>query len=269
MATGGTNWNDGWIDAWRLAVGTLTRFPVTPPGVVDRRTAGRAVLLAPATVLPVAVVWWFLGLIGGRGADLLLAAAAVAVLAAWSRALHLDGLADLADGLASATDATRSLAVMHRSDIGPAGVVVVTLVILIDVAALLVLAPDPAGRVAAGTALLMSRQSVSWLCRQGVSAAQPRGLGAAFAGSVPTRSALLGAVLIVVGAVAVAAPSGVPGAAAVMAVGLAALSSTQRVAVVARRRLGGVTGDVLGAGVEVSLCAGLVVAACVVTIAGG
>ncbi|MEZ5159525.1 MAG: hypothetical protein R2709_01430 [Marmoricola sp.] len=40
------------LDAWRLAVGTLTAVPVRPPMTVDRRRAGLAMLLAPLAVLP-------------------------------------------------------------------------------------------------------------------------------------------------------------------------------------------------------------------------
>lgn len=35
------------IDAWRLAMGTLTALPTTAPSRIDRSIAGRAMLLAP------------------------------------------------------------------------------------------------------------------------------------------------------------------------------------------------------------------------------
>ena len=43
------------LDAWRLALGTLTAIPVAPPALVDRRRAGMAMVLAPLAVLPLAV----------------------------------------------------------------------------------------------------------------------------------------------------------------------------------------------------------------------
>src|SRR4029077_20144908 len=48
---------------------------------------------------------------------------AVGSLALLTRGLHLDGLADLADGLASGKPAPAALDIMRRSDIGPPGVV--------------------------------------------------------------------------------------------------------------------------------------------------
>ncbi|GAA3105764.1 hypothetical protein GCM10020254_59560 [Streptomyces goshikiensis] len=60
----------------------------------------------------------------------------VAVPAALTRGLHLDGLADTADGLGSAKPAEDALRIMKQSDIGPFGVVTLLLVLLIQAAAL-------------------------------------------------------------------------------------------------------------------------------------
>ena len=65
-------------------------------------------------------------------------AAVLALVAAalLSRALHLDGLADLADGLTSGHDRERSLEVMRRGDTGPAGAAALVLVLGLDAACL-------------------------------------------------------------------------------------------------------------------------------------
>ena len=54
-----------WASSWRLAVGTLTVFPVPPPASVDRSVAGRAMLLAPIAVLPLALIAAVLGRLAG------------------------------------------------------------------------------------------------------------------------------------------------------------------------------------------------------------
>jgi adenosylcobinamide-GDP ribazoletransferase len=129
-------------DALRLAVGTLTRIPIRPPRLVDRPTAGRAMLLAPVTAVPPALVVLLLHfavtwrLPANAGAVL-----AVALTAWWSRGLHLDGLADTADGLASGYNRDRALEVMRRGDVGPIGVATVVLVVLLQVTTLGVLLP--------------------------------------------------------------------------------------------------------------------------------
>ena len=110
-------------NAWRLAVGTLTALPVTPPRRVDRDTAGLAMVLAPLAVVPlgvaVGVVLW-----AADALDLAPLAAgfgAVGVLALGSRAFHLDGLADTADGLTASYDRVRALEVMRSGAAGRHG----------------------------------------------------------------------------------------------------------------------------------------------------
>jgi adenosylcobinamide-GDP ribazoletransferase len=246
------------IAGLRLAVTLLTVVPLGTDRV-DRGTARTAMLLAPAV-----------GLITGGAAALVLlaggllglpalpsAALAVAATAAVTRALHLDGLADLADGLGSGRPADEALAIMKRSDIGPFGVVTLLLTLLIQVSAL-ASAPHPA--VAALIAAVAGRLALPWACRAGVPSARPGGLGALVAGSVPARAALaVTAAVLVAAAAAGSAADGLGGALhglAAVAAGLAAALLTLRHAV---RRLGGVTGDVFGALVEIATTAALVV----------
>lgn len=248
------------IDAWRLAVGTLTVLRVRPPRVVDRRTAGRAVLLAPLAVLPLAVVVGLVLWVGLRLGTpaLALGFLAVAVLALGTRCFHLDGLSDTADGLTASYDRERSLQVMHSGTSGPAGGVAVLLVLGVQAASIASLVCLPAGPWLVGTLVCASRCALALICVTLVPAARPDGLGATFTGSVsPTAAALtwLAAGLAVVG---VGHLSQVTAQHAVVAVVLAVavvLLVTRR----ATTRLGGVTGDVFGAAVEMAL-ATLVVA---------
>ena len=101
-------------DGWRLRAGTFLVIPVRPPDRVDRTVAGRAMVLAPATAFPAAAVWLGLGLVARNGwlTPLLAAGLAVTTTALLSRAMHLDGLADLADGLTSGPSRSRALEVM-------------------------------------------------------------------------------------------------------------------------------------------------------------
>lgn len=247
------------IDAWRLAVGTLTALPTRPPAHVTATTAGRAMLLAPVATAPLA-----LGVALGWGAlrladlpALLVAALVLGGLALATRGLHLDGLADTCDGLAASYDRSRALAVMRSGDVGPAGVAAVVLTLLVQAAALAALLSSPPGAALAGVAVLTSRHTLAWCCRTGIPAARPEGLGATVAGTVASRYAVGAALLLGALAGATVQVLGMPfwtGPAVVAAGILTTLTLLAR----ARRRLGGVTGDVLGASVELSLTAALV-----------
>lgn len=239
-------------DAVRLSVGTLTVLPVTPPRSVTPRVAGAAMVLAPLAVLPLAVaVGVVLGVAQVVAAPPLLAAlVAVGLMALGTGGLHLDGLADTADGLGVPGGLERRWEVMRRGDVGPLGAATLVLVLGVQAASLAHLV-DQDGTLAAPafvSAVLASRAALAVACTRGVPAARGDGLGATVAGAVHPASALLvgasgaGLAILVVG------PAG----------GVAVVTGLVAAAWVVRRawsRLGGVTGDVLGACVEVSLAA--------------
>ncbi|GGL04133.1 adenosylcobinamide-GDP ribazoletransferase [Planomonospora parontospora] len=189
-------------DGLRLAVGTLSVFPVRP-GTVDRRAGGRAMALAPlvgallggvAAVVLSAALWL-------EVSPLLASVLAVGTLALLTRALHLDGLADLADGLGSGRPAGQALDIMKRSDIGPFGVVTLVLVLGVQVAALAEASAAGYGPVALVAACVAGRLAITWACREGVPAARPGGLGAMVAGTVRRGPALAATALSLVGLV--------------------------------------------------------------------
>ena len=250
------------MNALRLAFGLFTAIPVGRLPEVGRRSAGAAILLAPVTTLPLLVV-----LAGGHllvamaGAPPLVVAVVVLVCEALvTRAMHLDGLADTADGLSAGYDAESSLRAMKASDVGPSGVAAVVLALLLQAACLSALLPTLAGAVTAGLAWATSRQALAWACRRGVPAARASGLGAMVAGSVATVFAVAGSVVLVVLGWATLLGVGGPGWSAPVVVGVALLSGLALVRR-AKSRLGGVSGDVLGAVVELALSAGLLAAA--------
>ncbi len=243
-------------DAARLAVGTLTVLPVRPPQGVGRRVAGLAMVLAPAAVLPLAVA---AGLVVWAGdavlaPPLLTAVLAVGVLALGSGGLHLDGLADTADGLAVPGDDARRLEVMRTGDVGPVGAVALVLVLVTQAAAITGVLDRYAGPDAAvtvGLAVVASRGCLAAACARGVPAARGEGLGSTVAGSVPVAGAGLVVVVLAAAALSIDGGHGLGGV-------VAALAAAVVVVTQARRRLGGVTGDVLGAVVELALVAYLV-----------
>lgn len=240
-------------DGLRLAVGTLTVFPVSPPRAVGRSVAAVAMSLAPLAAVPVAVAGAAAVYAGDALAlpPLLTATVAVAGLALASGALHLDGLADTADGLAVPGGRERRLEVMRRGDVGPAGAVALVFVLLAQVGALAgVLAARGATTAAVTLALAVavSRAALAPACVRGLPAARPDGLGTGVADTVPPAG-----VLAVVGLVAATAGGlhGLRGLAGVLAAAVAVGLVLFR----ALRSVGGVTGDVLGACVEVALTA--------------
>jgi len=261
-------------DAVRLAVGTLTRWPVPPPTVVDPLVARGAMLLAPwigALIgTAAAVTAWVAGM-AGFGA-LLTAALVVALLAYTTRGLHLDGLADTADGLGSGRDVAGALALMRRGPVGPMGVATLVLVLLVQVAALeqVLVAWGP---IALPAVLTASRLTLPLACASNVGAARPEGLGVAMAGSVPRLAALADLLLVavVMGAALVLAggsSTGVVVPLVVVDVAVVAVAGvTWGVVRTARRRFGGITGDVLGASVELCLAAALIAVAALASLA--
>ncbi|MDN4161791.1 adenosylcobinamide-GDP ribazoletransferase [Nocardioides abyssi] len=243
------------LDAWRLAVGTLTAVPVAPPRTVDARTAGRAMLLAPLAAVPLGAVVAVVGLVGPElGLTALVTAVlAVAALVAGSRAFHLDGLSDTADGLTASYDRRRSLEVMKSGSAGPAGVAAVVLVLGTQVAALTALLREDRGWLVAGVLVCLSRCALALACTRGVPGARPDGLGATYVGSVRPLATLALWLAAAAAAYAATGPSGV--VALVLAAAVVVLVLHRAV-----RRFGGVTGDVFGASVELGLATLLVVA---------
>src|SRR5579863_2577910 len=255
----------------RLCLTLLTVFPLPDRGQApDRGTAGAAMAWAPGVGLLLGVIAAVVLLAAdhplGLG-PLTAAVLAVAALALLTRGLHLDGLADLADGLGSGRPAGAALDVMRRSDIGPLGTVTVVLTLLIQVAALSQAESAGHGRGPAAliAAVVTGRLALTWACRRGVPAARPDGLGALVAESVrpavpaaATVATLAAATAaVVISAAVVGEPLGWTLPLAVLA-GLGAAFTVQQHAV---RRLGGITGDVLGALAEIATTVTLVVAA--------
>jgi adenosylcobinamide-GDP ribazoletransferase len=239
-------------DAWLLATGTLTAVRVPPPSRVDRQVAGVAMVLAPLAVLPLGLAAAAVVLVAGWVGLPALATAYVVllVLALGTRAFHWDGLADTADGLTASYSRARSLDVMRTGPVGPAGVVAVVLVAGLQAAGLAAVVRHDHGWWVTGVLVCASRAALALACVRGVPAARADGLGVTHVGAVPVVAAV--ASLAVVGVVVGLAGHGLGSAWSTVfgVVGMVAVVLALMLRCV--RRLGGITGDVLGAAVEVS-----------------
>jgi len=235
----------------RLGATTFTVLPVRPAAV--SRDAARVAMATAAlygALVGAGAAALALALRATGAPDLLTAVAAVGLTALGTRGLHLDGLADTVDALGAYRDRARALAIMKSPEVGPFGMTAIVFALLVPVAAVASVLGRPWWAVlctlVAGYAA--GRAAVTWSCRTGVPAARPEGLGALVAGLVPVPAAA--AATVAVAAVGLAAvPHRVwQGPVAVLAGVAAGTLVTWHVT----RRFGGVTGDTLGACVEVA-----------------
>ena len=248
-----------WAGAVALALSLFSVAPVRAREL-GAPTAARALVLAPLVGLVIG------GIVGGivlgllvLGAPALLAGVAgVAASAGLTRGLHLDGLADLADGLGSYAGPERMLAVMKDPATGAFGVIALVTALGAQAGALpAVVGRGPLGVLAVALAWAAGRASFTWCARRGVAAASPSGLGALVAGRQHVVVPVVW-LLVLAGAAVVGVP-GRPwqGPVAVVVGALAAVVLARH----AIRRLGGVTGDVFGGVCEVTVTAAVAVLA--------
>ncbi len=231
----------------RLALSWLTVVPVRV-GPVDRAVGRTAIAVAPVVGLLLggvaAGVLVLLDLMGVPG--LLAGILTVAVLAIGTRGLHLDGLADTADGLGCYGPPDRALTVMRDGGVGPFGVVTLVLTLGAQAAALGALTDRWFAVVLAVT---VGRAAFTLGCREGVPAARPDGLGALVAGTQPVVVPVLwlGGLWLLSPLVDPDEDAWVGPVAVLLAVGLVLVLVHHT-----RRRFGGITGDVLGAASELA-----------------
>ncbi|SCX78787.1 adenosylcobinamide-GDP ribazoletransferase [Thiohalorhabdus denitrificans] len=234
----------------RLAVQLLTRIPVAVPAETTPRDWGRSVLFYPLVGLAIGVVLLAATAVLGTGHAGMTAVLVVALWLLLTGLLHVDGLADSADAwLGGHGDRDKTLTIMKDPSTGPAGVVVVGVVLVVKVVALTALLESGAtlGLLAAP---LLARTAAVWLLltlpyvrAEGLGAGPAEHLSPWPAWGVVAGSLLLGLILTV-------------------GMGFAGLVTGAIVLIFLRwlmeRRLGGVTGDTIGAAIEVGEAAFLV-----------
>jgi adenosylcobinamide-GDP ribazoletransferase len=246
-------------DIWRpeagdlaLALGLLTRAPI-PVSAAHAARRGAA----PAWAWPVAGA--LIGAVGAAAGAIALWAGLVPPLAAvmvvlaqvmLTGALHEDGLADTADGLWGGWDKTRRLAIMKDSQIGTYGVMALLLVTLIRWLALtlLIASTDWAAIIAAGA---ISRAPMA-VIMAALPTARDGGLSHRV-GRPPQGAVATACILAAVAGGALIGPVLLPAI-------LTVVILCGWLALTARARIGGQTGDILGASQQLAEVAVLVAA---------
>jgi adenosylcobinamide-GDP ribazoletransferase len=242
----------------------LSRLPIPAlPGETDphalpdfRRAAGWLPLAGAILALPAAATLALFTAVGM--APLVAAALAVGVSLVITGALHEDGLADVADGFGGGATTERRLAIMKDSRIGAFGGAALVLSLLIRVAALASIASG-AGPLIAGLMVIaagaMSR-AAALIPMALLPPARPDGLSAMAGRPTATTLALalsVGGAIAFAAAIAAALSAGAGGGAphlvlagGALAIGLA-MGLAMAMTSLARRAIGGQTGDVIGA----------------------
>lgn len=155
--------------AWaglRLAVGTLTMIPVGSLPPTTRRIGAWAMALAPIAALPLGLLVAAVGRLGQAAAmpTSITATLSVGALALATRAMHLDGLADTADGIGAGWDRERALRVLRTGDVGPMGVMALVVVVLLQIASATALLSLAHGWLLVGVAVVASRVAATLGC---------------------------------------------------------------------------------------------------------
>ncbi len=233
-----------------IATQFLTRLPVSLQVAPANEELGRSVLCYPVVGLMIGALLVGLGRLLPELAGLLPAAILLCVWVLLTGALHLDGLADSADAWAGGLgDGGRTLAIMKDPRSGPVAVATVVLVLLLKFAAM-----DLAISRHDAFALLLAPtlgRTVPLLLFLTTPYVRPAGIGAVLVQCLPRRSAIL-----VLGGVLTAtfAALGLRAIGPLLLAGLVfALLRNMMMS-----RIGGATGDTIGALIELTECAVLV-----------
>jgi len=230
-----------------LAFFSRIRVPAAFTGEPLTRAVAMVPLAGVLIALPAGLVMLLADLLGA--APLVAAVLAVITAIVVTGALHEDGLADCADGFWGGAEPVRRLEIMRDSRIGSYGVLALVGAVLLKVAIL-----ESALAAGSGTALLMLLAAASagravalypWV---GLPPARRDGLAVGIGRpTIPTfRRAILIAVLATAVLVAWWAPVGF------MLASVAAAAASKACATLAEHKVGGHTGDVIGATVVVS-----------------
>jgi adenosylcobinamide-GDP ribazoletransferase len=223
----------------RAALGFLT--PIGGARTPTARALPWFTVVGALVGLCVGGVWWAATEVWSPAVG---AALAIVADLALTGMLHVDGLGDTADGLLPHLPRDRRLEVMAQPDIGAFGVGAIGSVLLLEFATLATTKPD----VVLVAGLWAAARGGAAVVLASMRYARPGGLAEAFRGR---SSAAVGMLVLAVAVLLLHDPLAA----------IAATGGTVLVVSLAQRRIGGYTGDVLGATIVIAQVLGLLAAA--------
>ena len=241
----------GIVAEFKLCLGLLTRLPVRGEEAASPAVMARSSRWFPAVGVLVGLLsaGMLYGCVWIGLPDTVTALAAIGAAILSTGALHEDGLADIADGFGGGVSRDAKLNIMRDSRVGTYGMLALILTVGAKVALLVDLLQIGTGTaavaviVAAATSrltpvLLMNRLPTARNDGMAVNAGRPDGESVRIAGALALACLLL-----------------LTGWQAMLVTALATLIAGAAIGVLARRQIGGQTGDVLGAGQQITeLC---------------
>ena len=253
-----------------LAVTFLTGIPLKVEGEVSPSDLWGSMGWYPLVGLVMGFAAWvvYAGLVAFLPA-LVAATLVIILLELLTRGLHLDGLMDTADGILSGAPRERALEIMKDHNVGAMGVAAAVLLLILKVAALGALTrADAAAPLIAG---LCAARALPALNVHHWPYARAAGTGEAFTrehtpGPLQLAGGLLFTGIVVAGLVSLVA-GGAGSWFSGLVVAAVAIAVAIGVQAIVARRLGGLTGDVYGMGIELAEAAALVMGAAIVGLA--
>ena len=246
------------IAQFGAAIGFLTRLPAGRDSACDAKDVARSARWFPLVGgllggISVGALW----LLSGVFPPLVSAVLIVAIDAALTGAMHFDGLADTADGFGGGRTRADALRIMRDHAIGSYGAMALVLVVALKIATIATLADSSRAVPGLFLAPVLGRWSAVILSATESYARPPEDDGPNSVGSptrfVGRRELTIATVTSVTLAIAVARWIG---GAALLLVAVVSIGW----GLCCRRRIGGVTGDTLGAGIEICECVVLLLA---------
>jgi len=237
--------------AFMIALQFLTCIPLSPHLTASEEELGKSMVYFPLVGLCIggclALVHFLLAALLPSG---VVAGIVVALLAGLSGAIHLDGLADTADGVAGGRSREETLRIMKDPRVGAFGVICLVLVLMLKYGALVAM-PEQMKYRALLLVPMLGRWAQLIVAYRSDYAGLTPGIGFTFTRQLSFPMVFAATLLVGACAVYLFSLKGLVVAGVMLGAGLC-------YAAYFRRTLGGVTGDVLGAATELAEVSALI-----------